>query len=262
MTTLLRRPRSLLRDARLAEVAPRYVAGNGRLSPVDQLEIYREQFWLRHTAALLEDFPGLSGVLGQRDWEKLVEGYLEEASPTSWSLRELGQRMLAYVETATWLPNPELCADMARLEWATIELFDAEDVSPVDAARLVAIPEEAWQTARIVLSPAVALLRVDYPVLELRQNLAEARGAPVPIPERAVSRLVLYRGVDRGLYHVALSRAAFELLEGLRDGLSLVAACERAAERVPSEAPEIESTVGEWFSDWGRRGWVVDVETS
>jgi hypothetical protein len=264
MAGLLRRPRALPRDAHVSELALSHVAGNGRLSPIEQLEIYREQFWLRHTASLLEDFPGLSGVLGQECWEKLVESYLGEVAPQSWSLRNLGYRLPTHVEHAAWLPHRDLCTDMARLEWAYIELFDAADLPPVDPARLGAIPEEAWETARFVLSPAMTLLRIRYPVVELRRALADATDATdrtVPIPERASANLVLYRGMDRNLYHSTVSEAAFELLAGLAEGMPLVAACERAAERVPSEAAQVESKVGEWFSDWGRRGWVVDVET-
>jgi len=43
------------------------LTGNDRLSPVEQLEIYREQFWLRHTASLVEDFPGIGGILDLLD---------------------------------------------------------------------------------------------------------------------------------------------------------------------------------------------------
>ena len=68
MAELLRRRRALPRDAEVAERARLLIRGNDRLSPVEQLEIYREQFWLRHTASLLEDFPGLSGILGQEAW--------------------------------------------------------------------------------------------------------------------------------------------------------------------------------------------------
>jgi hypothetical protein len=261
MAGLLGGHHALSRDARVSALALAHIAGNGRLSPVEQLEIYREQFWLRHTASLLEDFPGLSGVLGQEDWEKLVESYLGEVAPKSWSLRNLGYRLPTHVEHAAWLPHHDLCTDMARLEWAYIELFDAADVPPVDPARLGAIPQEAWETARLVLSPAMTLLRVRYPVAELRRALADAKDAAVPIPECANANLVLYRGTDRNLYHSAVSEAAFELLAALEEGVPLVAACERAAERVPSEATRMESNVGEWFSDWGRRGWVVNVET-
>jgi hypothetical protein len=262
MAGLLRRRTGLPKDAAMVEAAARHVAGSARVSPVEQLEIYREQFWLRHTASLLEDFPGLSGILGQEDWERLSESYLAEVTPTAWSLRDLGKDLPGHVERAAWLPHHELCVDMARLEWAYVELFDAAGAPPLDAAKLAAIPEEAWATARIVLAPAVALLRVAYPVGELRRKLREstATGTAVPIPERDPAALVLYRGADLRLYDTRVSDAAFAVLGELSRGVPLVPACERAASHVPDAAEEIEERTGEWFLDWGRRGWVVDVE--
>ena len=61
----IRSPRALTRDADLTREAARHLTGQGRLRPVDQLEISREQFWLRHTASLVEDFPGVGRILGQ-----------------------------------------------------------------------------------------------------------------------------------------------------------------------------------------------------
>jgi hypothetical protein len=260
METLLRSDRDLTRDPSATESATLHVAGNERLSPVEQVEIYREQFWLRHTGSLLEDFPGLSGILGQQDWERLAVSYLKEEVPASFSLRDLGHALPAHVERAAWLPHHALCVDMARLEWAYVELFDAPEVPPLDGRKLAALPEEAWETARIVLSPALALLRVTYPVPELRRKLKRAGPDPVPIPEPAPADLVLYRGKDLSLYATPVSEAAFALLGALREGVPLVPACERAAAEVPAGAEEIEAKAGEWFLDWGRRGWVVDVE--
>ena len=84
---LMRSRTNLARDPDVALRARAHVTGNDRLSPAEQIEIYREQFWLRHTGSLLEDFPGLSGILGQEDWEKLSESYLSEVVPRAWSLR-------------------------------------------------------------------------------------------------------------------------------------------------------------------------------
>src|SRR5204862_1087507 len=109
MAVLLRRGRALTRDAGVVEAARLHIRGNDRLSPVEQLEIYREQFWLRHTASLLEDFPGLSGILGQADWERLVEAYLAETSLSSHSLRELGEALPAFVERSRSFSHHELC---------------------------------------------------------------------------------------------------------------------------------------------------------
>ena len=260
MAELLRRRRALPPDAEVAEWARLLIRGNDRLSPVEQLEIYREQFWLRHTASLLEDFPGLSGILGQEAWEPFVEGYLEEATLSSFSLRDLGEGLAAYVDRCESLPHRELCADMARLEWAYVEIFDAADSAPLDGAKLGAIPEDAWPGARIVFAPAMELLEVRYAVAELRRKLRDSASEPVPIPEPERQNLVLYRGADKNLFHTAVGDLAFRLIEALRSGTPLGRASELAAERVPSEAATLESDVGEWFLDWGRRGWIVDVE--
>jgi hypothetical protein len=239
------------------------LTGNGRLSPVEQLEIYREQFWLRHTASLVEDFPGVGGILGQAEWEKLVERYLESESPRAWTLRELGRNFPRHVERQHDLPHHGLCRDMARLEWCFIELFDAPEHPPLDFAKLAALPPNTLETGQIALSPALALLEVGYPVADLRVELMAARSlrdaAPVAIPEPESQYLVLYRGPDRRLYHRPVGPEAFALLAALGRGQSLVSACEHALEQAPAHAERLQRNVSTWFQQWAKRGWIVDV---
>jgi len=256
---LLIRRRALDKDAELVARAPEWVTGNDRLLPVEQLEIYREQFWLRHSASLVEDFPGLGGILGQGDWERLIEEYLEARPPESFSLRDLGDRLPEFIETREWLPHRELCNDMARLEWAYVDAFDAADAPPLDAEKLKSVPEDAWESARIALDPALRLLETRYPVAELRRALRTS-SEPVPIPEPSPENLVIHR-VQGNLFFQPVSRGAFELLCALGEELPLGAACERAIERVPAEAESIENDVAAWFEDWGKRGFIVDVVT-
>jgi hypothetical protein len=238
------------------------LTGNDRLSPVEQLDIYREQFWLRHTSSLVEDFPGIGGILGQAEWEKLVEGYLEAHSPRGWTLRELGRHFPDHVARQQGLPHHALCRDMARLEWCFIELFDAADRPGLDFAKLASLAPGSLETGQIVLSPALDLLEVSYPVADLRQQLLAARatpGLPVAIPEPEAQQLVLYRAADRRLYHRPLGPEAFALLAALKRGLSLVAACEHALEQAPAHAERLQRNVGTWFQQWAKRGWIVDV---
>src|SRR5688572_19048830 len=112
----MRARRGLARDAKVVEQAAEHLTGNERLLPVEQLEIYRQQFWLRHTASLVEDFPGVGGILGQEQWEPLVESYLERFQPEGWTLRDLGRHFPEHI-AASELAQRELCHDMARLEW-------------------------------------------------------------------------------------------------------------------------------------------------
>lgn len=258
---LLRRRRALPRDEKLSEAIAEHVRGNDRLSPVEQLEIYREQFWLRHTSTLVEDFPGLGGILGQEAWEQLVEGYLLERAPTSFSLRDLGEGLPAFVERSTWLPEHRLCIDMARLEWAYVEVFDAPEGGKLEPGRLAALAPEAWETARCVLSPALRLLSVNYPVADLRRALRRSKesGERVPLPGEAPQNLVLYRGANLRAFDKAVSDAAFSLLEALGRGESLLSACGRAAAVAQAGSEPIESQLGDWFASFGELGFIVDV---
>jgi len=246
-----------------AEAADR-LTGNDRLEPVEQLEIYREQFWLRHTASLVEDFPGVGGILGQTDWERLVEGYLQMYTPRSWTLRELGRSFPAYVARFPDLAHQRLCSDMARLEWAFIELFDAADCPPLDLSKLATLPSGVLETGQIILNPALKLLEVSYPVADLRMQLLESRrngsaASGVEIPDPLAQQLVLYRAEDRRLYHRPISPEAFSLLSALDRRLSLVAACEHALTAWPEHAERLQQNVAGWFQSWAQRGWIVDV---
>ncbi len=257
MVHALRHGRCLAAEPKWAEFAGQHISGNDRLSPVEQLEIYREQFWLRHTSSLVEDFPGLGGILGQTDWEKLTEQYLREVEPDSYTLRDLGALLPRIIERADWLPHQALCLDMARLELAYIEVFDAPDSPPLAPERLTGLSEEDLLRAKLVIAPSVRLLSLDYPVANLRRMLRAESDEAVAIPDRAPHHLVVYRR-DLRLWDMSVSRVAFAFLAGLAGGTPLGAAAESAASTPEAEA-ELGANIGTWFREWATKALISDV---
>ncbi|MBX3183978.1 MAG: putative DNA-binding domain-containing protein [Polyangiaceae bacterium] len=261
-------PRALERDPAAVQRASVELSGSDHLSPVAQLEIYREQFWLRHTSALLEDYPALSAVLGQAAWERLTEGYLAAHPPDSFTLRDLGRALPAYVARCEWLPEQALAEDLARLEWAYVELFDAAPGAPVSHERLAAIPEGAWPTARLGIESSLQLVSARYPVAALRVELiADPARANAPLPAPAEEHLVLYRrGLD--MHREPLPALGLALLTQLRAGEPLGAACdallqsalERGASTSEAAAKELEGSLGAWFQRWAALGFITSVE--
>jgi hypothetical protein len=259
LSEALRERQALASDAAWRAFAEQNISGNSRLSPVEQLEIYREQFWLRHTSSLVEDFPGLGGILGQADWERLVEEYLCRVAPDSYTLRDLGARLPEVIEAAGWLPHQRLCLDMARLELAYIDVFDAQDVPPLAAERLGSIPEESFADARLVVAPSVRLLRVGYPVADLRRRLralAESDEA-VAIPAADPQQLVVYRRNLR-LWDMQLGEVAFAFLSALADGSALGSAAEIATPTAQAES-ELTQNIGGWLAEWTTKGLIADI---
>jgi hypothetical protein len=255
----LGRRRDLTKDDEARAFALEHIAGNGRVSPIEQLEIYREQYWLRHTGSLVEDFPGVSGVLGQSDWERLVEEYLLAHPPTTFSLRELGQDLPDFAASREWLEHRELIVDMARLEWAYVEVFDAPDTPPIDPEKLGRVPEDAWERVRLVLNPALRLLRVAYPVLELRKRLLVATDDAIPLPEPEPRHLAICRR-NLAIEHEPLEPDAFALLSKLSRSVCLGEACESTARDLGLSSDAVSRALETWFATFTSRGYVVDLE--
>lgn len=258
MLERLRQTRALTRDTSAREQAESHFAQLGSLSSLEQLEIYREQFWLRHTAALLEDFPGLSRLLGQEDWERVVEGYLERFPPHSWSLHDLGAHMSSYLAAAPPREPAALFQEMAELEWAYVEAFFAAPTTPADFSLFLQGSAEQLAEARLELAPSLRLLRSSFPVAPLRRSLLAHNELELPAPGRHF--LVVYQDPERNLWDRPLSEPAFTLLEALAQGKNLGDACERVDLLFPES--NWEQHLSSWFEHWARWGWLVTGSSS
>ena len=227
--------------------------GNDRVSPIGQLDIYREQFWLRHVHCLVEDFPVLHALVGEAAFETLVQAYLAAHPPTAFQLRHLGDRFADFLATK----DDPLLADLARVEWAYVDAFDAADAPPLDPNAVAAIPEDAWTGARLRLHPSLQLLRLAFPAHEMRAKWWEDKERrPIErVPPRA-STIGVYRH-KLLLYTEEMDAIAFDMLERLARGETLGAAGDAVAR---SSGADVESEIGGWFTRWAGLGWISAVD--
>ena len=137
------------------KIAQSYIAPNARLSSFERLEIYNRQYWFRLISAVAEDFPTLNAVLGQKRFDALILAYLARNPSTSWTLRNLGARLSAFLQG-----HPEftgrrhrLAVDVARLEWACVEAFDGGRRTPLTVGEARAVGPE---TKDFVAAPSAA----------------------------------------------------------------------------------------------------------
>jgi hypothetical protein len=258
MARVVQRGASAGDDFALRDQAERFIGPNPRLSPYQQLDIYREQFWLRHIGALKEDFVSVHHLLGDEEFRVLCELYVEAHPPTSFTLRDLGARFGDFIEATEPYAKDDLLLDCARLEWAFVEAFDAPDAAPLDPQAIATAPEEAWGDARIVLHPSVQPLLLAHPAHLFRARVRD--GEDPPRPERAPTCVVVYRGAEKLMY-IAVEPLALKLLDLLASGTALAAACERvASDSGIADPSELEPRVGAWFQAWAGYGWVSRVD--
>ena len=71
----------------------------------------------------------MRALLGAKRFDRLRRGYLADCPSESFTMRDLGKNLAAWMEKNPALAgaNYAVALDMARLEWAEIESFDAAE---------------------------------------------------------------------------------------------------------------------------------------
>jgi hypothetical protein len=235
-----RSPRAAGRDPAEAFV------GSPALPVAERLAIYANMYLWRQIDALREDFPKLVAVLGDDGFYALAEGYVREHPSEDPSLSKLGRRVADYL-----LRHPAGRADLpdlARLEWARAEAFEAEGVSlaRIDSLRAVA-PVELPET-RIAFAPAVRLLHLAYDAPALWRAIED--GAAQPLPLRAEVAVAVWRK-DFEVFHAVLAADEARAVERVMAGETFGAVCEPFADRDDAVDAAFRA-VASWFAE----GWV------
>lgn len=238
----------------LAEVAERLVAESARLSPSKQLEIYREQYLLRHLDVLREDFGSIESLLGGVAFETLGKAYLQAFPPCSFTLRDLGRDLERFVSAEKPWSDDALVADLARVEWAFVEAFDAADSPSLALEDIANVAEDAWPSMRVVLKSSVQRVALAHPAHEYRLAVRRS-GEPAVRPAPSPAWVLVFRGPEH-LQCLDVERDAFALLGELANGVPLGEACERVAAQVGESDASFEAKIGAWFSEWTALGLV------
>ena len=251
--------------------ASRFIKPNDRLTSFERLEIYNRQYWFRVLSSMIEDFPGLRAVLGDRRFEAMSKAYLVDCPSRSFTLRHLGSRLEAWLRKhPKWAGAKQaLAVDIAQLEWADIEAFDGKAEPALRPADLHA---EAGAKLKLKLQPYLRLLGLRYPVddllLEVRKEDEDTDFASNAFQERhkrkrvqAVAQLkpakifLAVHRMDDSVYFRRIEREEFVILSALRDGKTLGKTIEAAFRKSRVPAAERAASVQQWFQNWAALGW-------
>jgi hypothetical protein len=154
----------------------RAVERRAPLGPADRLDIYAQMYWGRLHDVLREDFPRVAASLGPERFAALVCAYLARNPSTNPSVRHVGRGFAEFLAGAS-AEAPPFLADLARLEWARLAVFDAPDARPLRVDDLRGVAPAEWPSLTLRLVPAVRCLRSAWPVHEL-WTAAEEGGPP------------------------------------------------------------------------------------
>jgi hypothetical protein len=254
------------------EIAEEIVKPNDRLTSVERLEIYNRVYWFRILSSLADDFPGLRAVVGQEKFDKILLAYLTELPSESFTLRNLGSRLEAWLrQHPEFTPAQERIAlDMVRLEWADIDAYDAAEFPRLTQEELQGSGEDPV----FHLQPNLFLLDLAYPVDEFLLQVRETEEPEAdiasnvvimehsdakprkqyPLPKGKKVFLAVHRQ-DNIVYFKRLKPEAFALLRALQQGQPLSKAIESSVNWSGKKLERVMEQLHDWFANWSGLGW-------
>jgi hypothetical protein len=197
----------------VAEIEP-----SRTLDSAQRLGVYGDAYLLRLRGLLAEDFPRMAELLGEDGFDSLARRYLKAHPSTEPSVRNVGGAMAEFIGQldgmAPWM------ADLARLEWARVNAFDAPDDKPLSAADLAEIDPAAWPQMRLIPVRALEVVDAAWPVDRLWAEEDAAALEPVPTSIR------VWRRADFNVVHAPMDANEAAAVGKLLAGTTFAEICQ------------------------------------
>jgi len=231
--------------------ADRFVLPSRTLRPEQRMAIYSDAYLARLVEALEEDFPAVSRLLGHRTFHATCRAYLERFPSRSRSLNPLGRCL------PDFLSDRPAARDVARVEAAMSEVFDAEAVAPLLPSDFSKIAPEKLAASRLGFVPAFRLLELDHAANPFIDAVRQER-ATTP----RLKRVRTWTAVSRKEFQVRrldLKEPAHAALSALHRGRTVSQAVAAAARVWPGRPDDLPPQIRRWFGEWVSEGFFSKV---
>jgi hypothetical protein len=233
------------------------VTSDVRASAAERLHVYQHMYRARLVEALEAQFPRLSRWLGADAFADVAAAYVTAEPSRHPSLRFIGRRFPDWL--AARAPDearhPAL-ADLARLEWAREDVFDAADQATLAVDAVRGWPPERFGEIPLRLVTAHRVLRLARPVAALWDAIGPAgQGAETGVLDDAAaaaatgtgeSLLVWRQGI--AVFHRVIDAAEAAALDRTAEGTTFGTICEMLSQGRPEQ--EAVAQAFAWLSTW------------
>lgn len=196
--------------------------------------VYRNNVHVSLVAALAARFAVTRQVVGETFFAGMARLYVGEHKPTSPVLLHYGDNFPDFIAAFPPASGLPYLADLARLELAWSDAYNAAEGLIAMPADLAAMPAEALAGLRLVLAPATRLVASAWPVGSIWS--AHQRTPFVPPAQAGSEHIILTRPAAEVRLTI-IPPAAATLLRALDDGHPLGAAAETVLAQFPDFDP-------------------------
>jgi hypothetical protein len=241
-----------LQHALGAETIEELVTPSSRMTAIDRLDLYHYAYHARLVECLADDYATVQHTIGESAFDTLAKKYIEAHPSQNPNLNYFGRHFAEFVKKQSWLDNYAFLSDLARLEWAMVEVLHAASAPTLSLAGLQQLAPEEWATITMSAAPTLRFLEFDYPANNFLQAMRDEKHPP--IPAREWSATAVYREKFT-VWRMGFTRPMAGVLTRLLRGATLGDALD-SLELTNTD----EGDVMVWFREWVSGGFFGAVE--
>lgn len=244
------------------EEAARYIVPSPTLKPYERIQIYNQQYWWRLLKVMHENFPMVVRLFGYYSFnDSLAIPYLLKYPPNHWSLNTLGENLSNWIEEEYHESDKRLVKNAVNLDWAFLYGFVSPHLAPLDI--LIQTNSEKLLKTKLYLQPYIFLFKWDCDMLAFREAFLKESidywtEHDFPYLHKGKNYyFVLYRNSFNQLKWREISAGQYVLLETIKQGTTIEAACEVLEKQAKSVYEDAAQNLQSWFQEWVQRGWIT-----
>ncbi|MCB9974444.1 MAG: DUF692 family protein [Rhodospirillales bacterium] len=215
-------------------------------SPDEQIRSYINGYRYRLFDIVAMDYDALKFALGRKDFNKLIDDYIETVPSTNFNVARYTVRFPDFVKEHA---SP-FAHELSILETELVQIADAPETTVLRPEDLAALDPDKFMEFKLSPRKALKLFAFSYPVNEFYD--AFLGGQEPKIPEKRASFLAIFRHED-SLWRLDLEEREYIVLSSLFAGVPVGEALSAAIPE-DEDGEDLMASVQGWFGKWMNNG--------
>jgi hypothetical protein len=238
-----------------------YIVPNSTQNPAERIEIYNQQYWWRLLGVMQENFPTVTRLFGFYDFNELIAvPYLVKYPPHHWSLNNLGDHLVKWIEEDYHANDKVLVKNAALIDWAYIASFVSAKDEGINIETLPTPGDfSIYLDCPLKLQPSVYLFELPYDLFKFRFEFSKQdpdywleHDFPILTHQPENLHFLLFRNRYNNIVVDTISHSEFQLLKKFEAGTSIDNICQWL-EELPDESKlvkEASENLHVWIQRW------------
>lgn len=162
--------------------------------------VYRYAYGSRLVEAMRSDHELLHTYLGDEMFDEMGHAYVAASPSQHPNLRWFSQSLLGFLKATAPYSDYPVLSDLAALEKALNDAFDAKDAPAVAVADMAGFAPEVWQDLKFIAHPSAIRLDLTTNASEVWRALKNDETPPDAVKLEEPCRLLIWRQDVRPLF--------------------------------------------------------------